>query len=246
MILIILAAGRGSRLKTKTRNIPKCLIKIGKNSIIDYIYPFIKKFNKTIIVCGYKSKLIEEKFKNNKKIFFAFNKKYKSTNMVYSLFQAKKFVKTNEDIIVCYSDVIFDYKIYELFKKNRKTFIPIKKNWLILWKKRMSMIKIINDAENLIVKNNKLVSIGGKIKKIFPRYQFMGLMKIVYKDFLTMEKFYRKINNIKIDFTSFLDLIVKNNKLNISCIKTNKFWFEIDTTKDLAVAKQITRRITLQ
>ena len=46
-----------------------------KNSIIDYIYPFIKKFNKTIIVSGYKSKLIEKKFKNNKKILFAFNKK---------------------------------------------------------------------------------------------------------------------------------------------------------------------------
>ena len=146
MILVILAAGQGSRLKAKTKNTPKCLIKIDKKSIVDYIYPFIKKFNKTIIVSGYKSKLIEQKFKNNKKIFFAFNKKYKSTNMVYSLFQAKKFVKTNEDIIVCYSDVIFDCKIYEFFKKNRKTFIPIKKNWLILWKKRMSMIKIINDV----------------------------------------------------------------------------------------------------
>ena len=38
---------------------------------------------------------------------------------------------------------------------------------------------------------------------------------------------------------------VKNNKLNISCIKTNKFWFEIDSTKDLAVAKKIIRRVTL-
>ena len=28
MILIILAAGRGSRLSNKTKNIPKCLVKV--------------------------------------------------------------------------------------------------------------------------------------------------------------------------------------------------------------------------
>ena len=241
MILVILAAGQGSRLKAKTKNTPKCLIKIDKKSIVDYIYPFIKKFNKTIIVSGYKSKLIEQKFKNNEKIFFALNKKYKSTNMVYSLFQAKKFIKKSEDIIVCYSDIVFDYKIYKLFERKRKTFIPIKKNWLTIWKKRMPKKNIRNDAENLVVKNNQLISIGGKIKKKFPKFQFMGLMKIVNKDFLIMEKFFREINNTKIDFTSFLDLIVKNNKLNISCVKTNKFWFEIDTIKDLVIAKKIMR-----
>ena len=63
MILVILAAGQGSRLKAKTKNTPKCLIKIDKKSIVDYIYPFIKKFNKTIIVSGYKSKLIEQKLR---------------------------------------------------------------------------------------------------------------------------------------------------------------------------------------
>ncbi len=246
MILVILAAGRGSRLKTKTKNTPKCLIKIGNNSIIDYIYPFVKKFEKTIIVTGYKAKLIKKKFKNNKKIFFAFNKRFKSTNMVYSLFQAKKLIKKKEDLVICYSDIIFDYRIYDLFKKNKKTFIPIKKDWLILWKKRMSMKKIKNDAENLTIKKDKLINIGGKIVKKFPNYQFMGLIKIVYNDFLAMEKIYKKISNLKIDFTSFLDQIVRNNKFNISCVKTNKFWFEIDTKEDFELAKKSMNRSLLK
>jgi choline kinase len=109
----------------------------------------------------------------------------------------------------------------------------------------MSMKKIRDDAENLTVKNNKLINIGGKLEKKLPKYQFMGLMKIVYKDFITMEKFYRKVNNMKIDFTSFLDLLVRNNKLSISCIKTNKLWFEVDTSKDFAVAKKIMHKVVL-
>ena len=238
MILVILAAGRGSRLKEKTKNTPKCLLKVGGNSIIDYNYPFIKKFKKIIIVTGYKANLIKTKFKNNKKIFCVFNNKYRTTNMVYSLFKAKKFIKKNEDLVICYSDIIFSHQIYDLFKKNKKTFIPVKKNWLILWKKRMPTKKIRNDAENLTIRKNKLVNIGGKIGKKFPNYQFMGLMKIVYNDFLTMEKIYKKISNLKMDFTSFLDQLVRKNKFNINCVKTSKFWFEIDTKGDFDLAKK--------
>ena len=65
-------------------------------------------------------------------IFCVFNNKYRTTNMVYSLFKAKKFIKKNEDLVICYSDIIFSHQIYDLFEKNKKTFIPVKKNWLIL------------------------------------------------------------------------------------------------------------------
>ena len=43
MILVIVAAGRGKRLK---KNIPKCLTKIKNISIIERLEPFIKMFKK--------------------------------------------------------------------------------------------------------------------------------------------------------------------------------------------------------
>ena len=45
------------------------------------------------------------------------NKEYKSTNMVHSMFLASRSIKS--DIVICYGDIIFDPKIYELFKKKK-------------------------------------------------------------------------------------------------------------------------------
>ena len=87
MILVILSAGRGSRLKHHTQNVPKSLVRIKNIPIIDYMERFRNKFEKTIIVTGYKDKLIKNKFKRDNKISLIKNNDFKKTNMVYSLFK---------------------------------------------------------------------------------------------------------------------------------------------------------------
>ena len=135
MQLIILASGRGSRLGRLTKKIPKCLVDVRSHSIIDYLSENFKKFNQTIILTGYKSKLLNNKFPKIKKVK---NNKYMSTNMVYSLFCAKKYI--TQDIIISYSDIIFDTKIIDKMIKIKKSHIPLNKEWLTLWKRRMVII----------------------------------------------------------------------------------------------------------
>ena len=96
----------------------------------------------------------------------------------------------------------------------------------------MSFEKIKKDAEDLRVRGSKVIRIGEKIKKKMPKYQFMGLIKIMNKDFLKLKKFYKKIDK-NIDFTSFLNLAIKKNIVNLKYIKTNIEWYEIDNLKDL-------------
>ena len=241
MILIILASGTGNRLKSKTKKIPKCLVKVNNKPIIEYMNKFIDCFNKVFIVVGYKANNLKKLLKD-KKIKFVYNKNYNSTNMVHSIFCASKYI--NDDVVISYSDIIFDYSIFKLFKK-KKTLMPIKKDWIKVWKKRMGNKNIKNDAENLVIKGNRLVTIGGKIGKVLPKYQFMGLIKIIYKDFLKMKKFYVKLNEKKIDFTSFINLMLLNKTISIECAKTKKFWYEIDTYKDLNSANKILKNIKL-
>ena len=213
----MLCAGKGSRLKSKTTNLPKCMVRVNNKPIIDLSNNFRNKFKKTIVVCGYKKQILIDKFKNNSKIDFAINKIYYKTNMVHSLFSIKKSKIKNQNLVVCYSDIIFDPKIYKEFRKNNFTFLPVNINWLKLWKKRMNVKSIKNDAEDLITKNNKIISIGEKIKKRMPKYQFMGLMKIMNKDFFKLKKFYKKLNK-NIDFTSFLNQAIKNKILTLGLL----------------------------
>ena len=238
MILLILASGSGERLKHKTKKIPKCLVKVNGKPIIEYMDIFINCFEKVYIVAGYKSNKIRKFFKN-KNVVVIYNKNYNKTNMVHSIFCASKYIK--DDVVISYSDIIFDYSIFKLLKK-KVTLMPIKKDWLQIWKKRMSHEEIKKDAEDLVIRRNKLISIGNKINKILPKYQFMGLIKIIYKDLLKMKKFYIKLNNKKIDFTSFINLMLLKNKISINCIKTNKFWHEIDTYRDLILANKILKK----
>ena len=233
MQLILLASGRGSRLKKLTQNTPKCLIKVRSKPIIEYISENFKKFNETIILTGYKSELIEKKFPNIQKIR---NNKYKSTNMVYSLFCAKKYI--TQDIIVSYSDIIFDHKIINKMINFNKSHIPLNKEWLNLWKKRMSEKKINNDAEDLSVNEKQVISIGSKIKNSRPKLQFMGLIKLKYKDFIKLYNFFKSLKNPKINMTSFLDMALKKNIISLEYFKTSLYWFEIDNIKDKKVTEK--------
>lgn len=234
MQLILLAAGKGSRLPLKFRTAPKCLIKIRNKSLLEHNLSFYKNFNNKFIVTGYKyKKLLPFIKKNNFKNFVNYN--YKKTNMVDSLFRV--IPKKKKSIVICYSDIIFDKNIYKNLIPE-KNIIILKKNWINIWKGRMGYKNMIKDAEDVKVKNNKLISIGNIIKKKLPRYQYMGIIKLKSKDFFVLKNFYKKINNKKIDFTSFLNAAIKKKIIKINVSITNRFWYEIDSSEDLNYTKK--------
>lgn len=229
MQLIVLAAGKGSRLPAKYRKKPKCLVELNSKPLLLHNENFFKRFKKKIIVTGYKHSQLK---KISEKIGFRniVNKKFSSTNMVHSLFLTKKLVK--QDIVIVYGDVIFYDQIYNLLK-SKKNIMPVNINWLKNWKMRMSFQNILKDDENLIIKNNYLFEIGTKInKKKLPEYQFMGIIKLQKKTFFKCYDFYLKQNNKKIDMTSFLNLCVKNKILSLNIKKYKDYWYEIDTISD--------------
>ena len=65
----------------------------------------------------------------------------------------------------------------------------------------------------------------------------MGIIKIKLKDYRKMFKVYRKLKNKKIDFTNFLNILIKRYNFNIFAKPTSNFWLEIDSDADLKAAK---------
>lgn len=232
MILIYLAAGKGSRLPKRFREKPKCFVKIKNKTLIERNKIFFKKFDKKIIITGYKNKNI---IKISKQFGFEiiFNKKFAKTNMVYSMFLAKN--RIDQDVVVCYGDIIFNPNIIQLIK-DKKDILPVNKNWLKYWKKRMGSKGLLDDAENLVIEKKYVTHIGGRINKVLPRYQFMGIIKFKKETFLKLSVLFRKLDNT-IDMTYFINESIKNNKLKLLSKEYKSFWHEIDTNKDILVAQ---------
>ena len=127
-----------------------------------------------------------------------YNKNFQNTNMVYSMFLASKFI--NQDVVICYGDIIFNPNVYNLITK-KGNIIPLNVNWLKIWKKRMMNKDIKTDAENISI-------------------------------------LFKKIDNSKIDMTSFLNISILKKKINFKIKKYKSYWYEIDNKKDLEVSSR--------
>ena len=241
MQLVLLSAGRGSRLSKSLRNKPKSLTVINKKTILEHNLEFFKKFKSKIIITGYKNKLLNNFAKKNNFIQI-YNKNYRHTNMVYSLFLASKHI--NQDVVVCYGDIIFDPSIHKLLNK-KDNLIPLNSSWFNIWKKRMGVKKIKNDAENVFVKKNYLYSIGEKITNVYPKYQYMGLFKLKKKTYIKLNNYFRTLKNNKIDMTNFLNKSIQKKIIRFKIKDFKSFWFEIDTNRDVTITSKELNKIKL-
>jgi len=234
MNLVILASGMGRRLNKK---LPKCLVSIDDKTLLERILNISIEFDKVIIVGGYKVNLLKKiiKNQNRKNIHLINNKDYKTTNMVESFFKA--YNKVNQDVIISYSDIIFDSSLFKKMINYNKNHLLLKSNWKKVWMLRMSEKKIKLDAEDIKVKEKTILNIGSKINRKLPKYQFMGLIRFNKKDMKKIKNFYLSLKNKKIDFTSFLNSLIQSKVIKMNFQETNKFWFEIDTIKDLNALK---------
>ncbi len=238
MILILLASGRGKRLNKITKSKPKCLTLINENqTILDHISKIFDLFTKVIVVTGYKSNLVIKSLKKSPNLKFVKNRNFLKTNMVTSMCLAKKYV--NDKVIISYTDILYSKSLIRRIIKNKDDIIPLKKNWVSLWKKRFgSLEKIKKDAENVVVKNGKILEIGTKIKDKLPRYQYMGILKLTKTKFNTICKIYLDYKNKNIGMTQFLNFLIKKKKINFNYLNTTSYWFEVDNNKDLSITKK--------
>ncbi len=235
MKAIILCAGKGTRMLI---NYPKSLIKINNNkSLLKNIFLNFKKSgfkkNDIILATGYKHNLIKKEIGSGPK--YIFNKKFGSSNMVYTLMNSIK--NLDEDIILSYADLMYDYKNIVNLKDENKGFVTlVDKKWISIWKKKN---KLESDSETLKIKHNRITELGKKtksIKDIDARY--VGVTKIkksVLNDIRNF--FFKELKKnpqrfYKIDMTNFFNLLIKNGYI-LESKQILKNWNEFDDAIDL-------------
>ena len=113
MKALILAAGKGTRLKPLTNTKPKILLNFGNSNILDYLINCLNEnnINDIYVVVGYRSDQIKKKFKG--KVNFILNKKYNTTNSIYSLFLSKKKLN-NSNFFLINGDILISKKYFNI------------------------------------------------------------------------------------------------------------------------------------
>ena len=194
MKAIILAGGRGKRLRPVTDYIPKPLVPIKNIPIIEWQIRYLKKFgiNEVIICTGYKAEMIESYLNMKKlgiKISFSIEKSPLGTGGAIkkagSMINEKSFFVINGDTITN-----IDLKKLSS-KKNAIAAIELRTKYGIL---ETDLEKIINFKEKKEIPNTwmnagiyhlekqilKELPVKGDIEKtVFPKYAKKGLLDTI-------------------------------------------------------------------
>ena len=216
MKALILAGGRGKRLRPITDKIPKSLIPINKKPLIQYTVNYLKKFgiNEIIICSGYKSNQIQNFLKKKKnfgcKIEYSIEKSPLGTagairNAIKNL--------SDESFLVINGDVITNIDLKKILKKpNTIAANELKTKFGTMKIKNNKILKFNEktDVENVWM-NPGLYHLSTDILKILP-----------HKGSLEAEIFPK---------------LAKKKSLHTVKFK-NVLWHSIDSFKDIELSSQ--------
>jgi len=230
---IILAAGRGSRMKEHTKEKPKCLNILANDTLLNWQLNSLKSagIEELIVVNGYKSNLIEGDFKT------VTNYRWSETNMVASLFCASS---SKKDTIISYSDIVYKSDhIVALKESEGDIVITADLKWKELWELRFD--DPLEDAETFKSSGNFLKHIGGKTNDISEiDAQFMGLIKLTEVGWNSMLKTYESYSKEikdKLDMTTMInELLNRDIKVNIVFVEGG--WCESDSYSDILIYEE--------
>lgn len=179
MKAIILAAGRGSRMKDLTDQKPKCLVELRGKTLLEWQLQALQKagVSEIAIVTGYKRELLA-----SYGLVEFHNPRWAETNMVSSLTSADEWLK-NEPCIVSYSDIFYEASaVKSLMDVHHRLAVTYDPSWLKLWQKRFDDPLV--DAETFkLNSDNTLAEIGEKPKSVEEvQGQYMGLLRFTPED----------------------------------------------------------------
>lgn len=234
MKAIILAAGRGSRMKGLTGDKPKCLTPLAGKTLLQWQMSALKTagIEDIIVIGGYKKEALE-----SREYIALENPRWSETNMVATLRCAREYL-LKEECIVSYADIVYHPEnVLSLIKVEKDIVITYDKLWYELWSTRFA--DPLADAETLRVdRHGVILEIGKKTSSLKDiQGQYMGLLKFTPAGWRQVESVINKLTQErqdKLDMTSLLQLLIEA-KIQIYAQPINGKWCEADNENDLKI-----------
>ena len=233
MKAIILAAGRGSRMKHLTDESPKCLLQIKGKPLLEWQLDALHEadIKEIAVVTGYKHEMLSKydlvKFHNPN---------WSETQMVSSLYCASEWLE-EEPCLVSYSDIFYDSTAVEsLIESDEEISLTYDSNWLDLWTKRFG--DPLLDAETFRIDNEGfLAEIGKKAMNIEEiEGQYMGLLKFNPGGWIKLKNIFNNLlieEKNSIHMTGILQMLIELRKVKVKPVPYKREWGEFDSIQDL-------------
>ena len=233
MKAIILAAGRGSRMKNLTDECPKCLVELHGKPLLEWQLESIRDagVREISIVTGYRRELLA-----NRGLHEFYNPRWAETNMVSSLVCARDWLEAGP-CIVSYSDIFYPPQaVVSLIECTGELAVTYDSNWLQLWESRFA--DPLSDAETFRMSPDKyLLEIGNQPKSVQEvEGQYMGLLRFTHGGWDEVIRIFTCLPpeaRDKIHMTGMLQKVVEARSVKIECIALDGQWGEIDSNTDL-------------
>jgi L-glutamine-phosphate cytidylyltransferase len=234
MKAVILAAGRGTRIRSVHGEHPKCLIEVENTTILDHQLEALSMvgINDVTIVVGYEKEQIIAHVNARKlltqRIHFIDNPAFAITNNIYSLWLALDWLR-GDSFIVLNADVIFDPQILDLAVRPHA---PISMIVDPLWRDETMKVIIVDDH---VIRMSKNIS----------RDEFSGTyIGITVFSKSIQNRVFRKMEDVIAagrvnDFFNVVVQELANEGVPVGFTSTDGLpWAEIDDPVDLMFAQQ--------
>jgi choline kinase len=235
MKAIILAAGRGSRMKDLTDDRPKCLVEIHGRALLDWQLSALRDagIDEIAVVTGYRRDMLV-----HRKFIEFHNSRWAQTNMVSSLECAHEWLE-QEQCIVSYSDIFYEASaVRSLMECAADLAITFDPNWLRQWEKRFA--DPLSDAESFrLAVDGSVAEIGNKPKSLADvQGQYMGLLKFSPTGWNEVQRIRSSLPadaRDRMHMTGTLQMVIDNGRVPIQAVTYSGDWGEVDSQEDLEV-----------
>lgn len=244
MQVIILAAGEGTRLRPYTESVPKCMIPLMGRPLLHWQLKALEQagLKDICVVTGYKSEVIERAFPQ---LEFFHNEEFAQSNMVHSLYAARKALARGKDVLVAYSDIVYQPEIIQNLLSapapEGGVLLASNSGWRELWQLRME--DVMADAESFILdESGHVLKLGEKTDN--PDHvqgQYTGLFVLQAEEAARTPALYEALPpeaalegrpKKQIFMTAWLQYRIDAG-VPVKAVEKNGGWLEVDTVDDL-------------